>query len=73
MQDLFRYVGKVLEEDTYLKAVEKIKAALQGRGNRTSAVFKIFHEHAQVISSFDSWHKEVLKAAQLIDWTDYDS
>ena len=26
-----------------------------------------------MISSFDSWHKEVLKAAQLIDWTDYDS
>ena len=35
MQDLFRYVGKVQEGDTYLQEVEKIKAALQGRGNRT--------------------------------------
>ena len=72
-QDLFQYVGKVLEEDTYVQAVEKIKAALKGRENRTCAVFKLFHGHPQGISLFDSWHKEVLKAAQLIDWTDYES
>ena len=50
-----------------------MKAALKKRGNPTSAVFKLFNTHAQGSQSFDSWHKEIRKAAQLIDWTDYDA
>ena len=73
VQDLFKFVGKVLPGDTYAQAVEKIKTALRGRGNRTSAVFKLFHNHSQGSQSFDSWHKEIRKAAQLIDWTGYDA
>ena len=69
--DLFKYVGKVLPGDTYAAAVEKVKVALQKRGNRTSAVFKLFNTHHQGSQSFDSRHKEVRKAAVLIDWTDY--
>ena len=41
--ELFKYVGKVLPEDTYAQAVEKVKVALKKRGNRTSAVFKLFN------------------------------
>ena len=67
VQDLFKFVGKVLPGDTYDQAVETIKTALKGRGNRTSALFKLFHNHSQGSQSFDSWHKEIRKAAQLID------
>ena len=42
MQDLFKHVGKVLDEDTYQQAINKIKDALKKRGNRSAAVFKLF-------------------------------
>ena len=73
MRDLFKYVGKVEEADTYAQAVEKIKAALKARGNRTSAVFRLFNQHPQGSQTFDSWHKTVYKAANLIDWTGYNA
>ncbi len=71
--ELFKYVGKVLPDDTYAQAVEKVKNALKKRGNRTSAVFKLFNTHHQGSQSFDSWHREVRKAALLIEWTGYDA
>ena len=71
MNDLFKHVGKVLNEDTYEQATEKIRRGLKCRGNRTSAVFKLFNSHPQGQQSFDSWHREVYKAAKLIDWTNY--
>ena len=71
MNDLFKHVGKVLEGDTYDQATEKIRQGLKGRGNRTSAVFKLFNSHSQGQQSFDLWHREVYKAAKLIDWTNY--
>ena len=71
--ELFKYVGKVLPEDTYAQAVEKVKNALKKRGNRTSAVFKLFNTHHQGSQSFDTWHREVRKAALLIEWTGYDA
>ena len=71
MSDLFKHVGKVAAGDTYEAAVEKIRVGLKKRGNRTSAVFKLFNGHAQGKQSFDSWHREVAKAAKLIDWTGY--
>ena len=73
MQNLFKYVGQVAEGDTYTQAMNKIKVALKKRGNRTSAVFKLFNGHAQGSQSFESWHMEVFKAAKLIDWTGYDA
>ena len=36
MVDLFKHVGKVHEGDTYDEAMEKIRRALKGRGNRTA-------------------------------------
>ena len=43
MMDLFKHVGKVQDEDTYEAAMDKIRKALRGRGNRTAAVFEAFH------------------------------
>ena len=71
MQKLFKYTGQVLDADTYDQAVTKIKEALQKRGNRTAAVFKLFNNNPQGSKSFDAWHTEIYKAAQLIDWTGY--
>ena len=69
MQNLFKHVGKVLEGDTYERAVTKIKEALRKRGNRTSAVFKLFNGYSQGSQSFESWHMEVYKSTKLKDWT----
>ena len=73
MQTLFKYVGTVVDTDTYQEAVDKIKLALKKRGNRTLAEFKLFNGPAQGSQSYESWHTEVYKAAQLINWTDYDA
>ena len=73
VNDLFKYVGKVLPGDTYQQAVDTVKAALKKRGNRTSAVFKLFNTHGQGSQSFNAWHKEIRKAAKLIDCTNYDA
>ena len=71
MMDLFRK-SKAVDGDTYAEAVARIKDSLTAKGNRTSAVFKLFNSNKQGSQSFDSWHQRVIKAAKLIDWTDYD-
>ena len=73
MQNLFKYVGQVIEGDTYRQAITKIETALKKRGNRTSAVFKLFNGHPQGNQSFESWHMEIFKASKLIDWTGYNA
>ena len=54
MVDLFEHVGKVKDEDTYQAALEKIRKALKGRGNRTAAVFKLFTGMPQGEKTFDA-------------------
>ena len=71
MMDLFRK-SKAVDGDNYAEAVARIKDSLTAKGNRTSAVFKLFNSNKQGSQSFDSWHQKVIKAAKLIDWTDYD-
>ena len=73
MLTLFKHVGQVGDGDTYAQAVKKIKDALKKRGNRTSAVFKLFNGHAQGSQTFESWHTEVYKASKLIDWEGYNA
>ena len=34
-------------------------------------MFKLFSKQPQGKQSFELWHREVYKAAKLIDWTDY--
>ena len=73
MVDLFKHVGKVQEGDTYDEAMEKIRRALKGRGNRTAAVFKLFTGMAQGGRTFDHWHKKVYEAAKQVDWDGYNA
>ena len=71
MVDLFKHVGKVQDNDSYDEAMQKIRVALRGRGNRTAAVFKLFTGMAQGERTFDGWHKKVYEAAKQIDWEGY--
>ena len=73
MMDLFKHVGKVNDEDTYDAAMEKIRKALRGRGNRTAAVFKLFTGMPQGQKTFDAWHKKVYEAAKQVDWDGYNA
>ena len=73
MVDLFKHVGKVQEGDSYDEAMEKIRRALKGRGNRTAAVFKLFTGMAQGGRTFDLWHKKVYEAAKQVDWDGYNA
>ena len=73
MVDLFKHVGKIQEGDTYDEAMEKIRRALKGRGNRTAAVFKLFTGMAQGGRTFDLWHKKVYEAAKQVDWEGYNA
>ena len=61
MRDLFTRVSKIMETDTYQGAVEKIIQALTKRGNRTSAVFKLFNGHKQGKISFEACTPEYIK------------
>ena len=65
MMQLFRFVGKVQDTDSYQQAIGKIKAALKKTGNRTSAVHRLYTAHSQGDQTFDVWHRTVRKAAQL--------
>ena len=65
MMQLFRFMGKVQEADSYQQAIGKIKTALKETGNRTSAVHRLYTAHSQGDQTFDNWHRTVRKAAQL--------
>ena len=54
MVDLFKYVGRVNDEDSYNASLEKIRKALKGRGNRTAAVLKLFTGMPKGEKSFDA-------------------
>ena len=73
MVDLFKHVGKVNDGDSYDAALEKIRKALKGRGNRTASVFKLFTGMPQGEKTFDAWHKKVYEAAKQVDWDGYNA
>ena len=73
MVNLYKYVGRVNDEDSYDASLEKIRKALKGRGNRTAAVFKLFTGMPKGEKSFDAWHKKVYEAAKQVDWDGYNA
>ena len=73
MMQLFRFVGKVQDNDSYQQAITKINTELKNTGNRTSAVHRLYTAHSQCDQTFYIWHRTVRKAAQLINWTDYNA
>ena len=71
MQTLYEHVGKVLEADTFIEAVDKIEAALQARTNKVVQRNLLLTRHPQGSKSFERWSVEISNAAKLIDYTNY--
>ena len=61
------------DEDSYEAAMEKIRKALKGRGNRTAAVFKLFIGMPQGDRTFDARLKKAYDAAKQVDWDGYNA
>ena len=72
MQDLFKYVGKVTNTDSFKDAVQKITAGFRTRTNSIVQRNLLLANFPQGTKSFDKWSKEISNAAKLIDYADYD-
>ena len=70
IQDLFKHEGKVLDDDTYAQAIQKVQEVLRRRENRSAAVYRLFTALPQGKQTFDVWHRKILEAARRVDWTD---
>ena len=47
MNKLFQHVGKVLDEDTYISAMDKVEQGIRQLTNQATARFKLFQEMPQ--------------------------
>ena len=47
MNKLFEHVGKVLDEDTYISAMDKVEQGIRQLTNQATARFKLFQEMPQ--------------------------
>jgi len=72
MQDLFKYVAKVTNTDSFSDTVEKITNGLKTRTNSVVQRNLLLANFPQGTKSFDRWSKEISNAAKLIDYADYD-
>jgi len=72
MQDLFKYVGKVTNTDSFEEAVHKIVNGLKTRTNSVVQRNLLLANFPQGTKSFDRWSKEISNAAKLVDYTEYD-
>ena len=72
MKNLFDYVGKVVEGDTFEEAITKIREGLQKRTNKVVQRNMLFTDFPQGNKSFERWSQEISTAAQLISYQDYD-
>ena len=59
---LFEHHGKVVDADTYTRAVEKIKTALEGQTNQVSIRLTLFTKMPQGEKPFAMWWSEVRRA-----------
>ena len=72
MQELFKYVGKVLSTDSFAECKEKIITGLKARTNSVVQRNLLLANFPQGTKSFDRWSKEISNAAKLIGYRDYD-
>ena len=72
MNKLFQHVGKVLDEDTYIGAMDKVEQGIQQLTNQATARFKLFQEMQQDGRGFREWAQLVVEQASRCDWSQYD-
>ena len=72
MEKLFDHVGKVQEEDTFQKALNKVQNGIKGLTNQATARYKLFQEMPQDGQVFSTWAQLVVEQADRCDWQNYD-
>merc|ERR1712237_191698 len=53
------------------QAIQKVRAALKGRENRSAAVYRLFTALPQGKQTFNVWHRKILESARRVDWENY--
>ena len=71
MKNLFNYISKVLDTDTYEQAIAKIVKGLQDRTNNVVQRNILLTNYPQGSKSFEKWSQDISNAAQLINYDDY--
>ena len=72
MRNLYQFVGKVLETDTFDQAVEKINNGLASRTNKVVQRNLLLTGFPQGSKSFEPWTQDISEAAKSITYTGYD-
>ena len=72
MKNLFQYVGKVEDGDSYEQAIEKIKKGLSDRTNKVVQRNLLLADFPQGSKSFEKWSQEISNTAKLISYDAYD-
>ena len=72
MKNLFQYVGKVDDGDSYDQTVEKIKKGLSDRTNKVVQRNLLLADFPQGTKSFEKWSQEISNTAKLISYDEYD-
>ena len=70
---LFEHHGKVVDADTYARAVEKIKTALEGQTNQASIRYTLFTKMLQEEKPFAIWCLEVKEQSENYIFDGYDN
>ena len=70
---LFEHHGKVVDTDMYVRAVEKIKTALEGQTNQASIRHTLFTKMPQGEKPFAMWWSEVKEQSEKCSFDGYDS
>ena len=71
MRNLYEYVGKVVEGDSFDDTVKKITDGLSARANKVVQRNMLLTGFAQGSKSFERWTQEISEAAKLISYTGY--
>ena len=72
MNKLFEHVGGVAEDDSYIRAMDKVEQGIKRLTNQATARFKLFQEMPQDGRGFREWSQLVVEQANRCDWTNYD-
>ena len=72
MNKLFEHVGGMIDEDTYIEAMDKVEQGIMLLTNQVTARFKLFQEMPQDGRGFREWSQLVVEQADRCDWSQYD-
>ena len=70
---MLRCEGELQDDDTYVEATDKVRAALKRRERWPAAMYKLFTGHPQGNQTFEAWHRTILETARRIDLAGYGS